>query len=93
MKNFNASNSTQISRRKLLVGGVAAGSATLLAATDANATVKLPKSAVRFSKATNGHNCGSCKLFVGPADCMFVQGPTPPEGSCWIWRAKHPRVA
>jgi hypothetical protein len=82
-------NSTQISRRMLLAGGVAAGSATLLAATDANAKVKLTKDSVKFATtATNGHNCGSCKLFLAPSDCMFVQGGTSATCSCWIWQGK-----
>jgi hypothetical protein len=41
MKKVQALGSTQVSRRMLLAGGVAAGSAALLTASDANANVKL----------------------------------------------------
>ncbi|MCW2273137.1 hypothetical protein GJ654_03390 [Rhodoblastus acidophilus] len=79
----------QISRRMLLVGGVAAGSAPLLAATDANANVKLSKAAVRFrTVAQDGKTCGACKLYRDPSSCTFVEGVTDPSCTCWIWRAK-----
>jgi hypothetical protein len=81
--------STPISRRMLLAGGVAAGSASMLAATNAHATVKVPKEAVKFSTvASNGHNCGSCKQFLAPSDCRFVKGPVAVDCSCWIWQSK-----
>ena len=81
--------STRISRRMLLAGGVAAGSASMLAATNANATVKLSQESVKFSTVSaNGHNCGSCKLFLAPSDCTFVRGPTSATCSCWIWQSK-----
>jgi len=85
----NTLRSAPISRRLLLAGGVAAGSATVLAASNAHATVKVPKEAVKFSTmASNGHTCGSCKQFLAPSDCRFVQGPTGPDCSCWIWQGK-----
>jgi hypothetical protein len=88
MTKLSTSGSTKISRRMLLAGGVAA-SATVLAATDANATVKVSKDSVKFATtATNGHNCGSCKLFLAPSDCRFVQGHTSADCSCWIWQSK-----
>ncbi|MCW2283273.1 hypothetical protein M2323_001042 [Rhodoblastus acidophilus] len=79
-----------VSRRLLLTGGVAAGSAGLLAATGAQAQVKVPKSAVRFSSAATiaGHTCGGCKSFQAPSACLFVEGKTSPDCSCWIWRGK-----
>ncbi len=89
MKNSNEIGSNSISRRTLLAGSVAAGSAALLPATNANATIKVTQASVKFqSVATNGHNCGSCKLFMAPSDCMFVQGPVTSDCSCWIWRSK-----
>jgi len=80
----------EISRRMLIVGGVAAGSASLLAAADAHASAKVQKSAVRFSPVATvaGHSCGTCKLFKAPSDCLFVQGPVSQDCSCWIWRDK-----
>ena len=90
MKKLHPPGPTQFSRRMLLAGGVAAGSASLLAATNANAKVKLSKESVKFSEAaSNGHNCGSCKLFLAPSDCRFVRGPTSANCSCWIWQSKN----
>jgi hypothetical protein len=91
MKTIHALGSTQVSRRTLLIGGVAASSASLLAASEANANVKVSKASVRFSSVstTTGRNCGSCKLFLAPSDCRFVEGPTSPEGYCWIWSSKN----
>jgi hypothetical protein len=89
MKKLHTPGSTQFSRRMLLAGGVAAGSASFLAATNANAKVKLSKESVKFSAvSTNGHNCGSCNLFLAPSGCTFVQGPTSATCSCWIWQSK-----
>jgi secreted PhoX family phosphatase len=90
MKTIHTLGSTQVSRRSLLIGGAAAGSASLLTASAANANVKVSKAAVRFSAvSTNGKNCSSCKLFVPSSSCMFVEGPTTPDGYCWIWRSKN----
>jgi hypothetical protein len=88
MKKLHTTDNTQISRRMLLAGGVAA-SATVLAATGANATIRVSKDSVKFATtATNGHNCGSCKQFLSPSDCRFVQGHTSADCSCWIWQSK-----
>jgi hypothetical protein len=90
MMNIHTLGSTPVSRRLLFIGGVAAGSAPLLQTSAANANVKVAKTAVRFSAvSTNGRNCGSCKLFVPPSSCMFVEGPTLPDGYCWIWSSKN----
>jgi hypothetical protein len=76
-----------VSRRGLLVGGMAAGSATVFSAGDAGAQAKLSKAAVRFtSSPKDGKSCRTCKLFVAPSSCTFVEGTTEPTGSCWIWR-------
>ena len=90
MKKIQARDSAQVSRRMLLVGGVAAGAASLLTESDASATVKVSQAAVRFtSVSTTDRNCRSCKLFVEPSSCVFVEGPTSPDGSCWIWRSRN----
>lgn len=89
MKNLDTLDATRVSRRKLLVAAIAAGSAPLLATTGAQANVKLSKSAVKFTAvASNGKNCGSCKLFRAPSSCTFVEGVTDPNGTCWIWQSK-----
>jgi hypothetical protein len=89
MKNLDTLDAKQVPRRKLLIGAIAVGSAPLLAATGAQANVKLPKSAVKFTTvASNGRNCASCKLFQAPSSCTFVEGATDPNGTCWIWQSK-----
>jgi hypothetical protein len=89
MKNTYNMNSSQISRRMFFAGGIAVGSASLLASTDANATVKLSRASVRYTETSkDGHNCANCKLFAAPNRCLFLEGPTSPDGSCWIWSSK-----
>lgn len=78
-----------ISRRAIIVGGLVAGSASLLPAADADAKIHVPQSAVMFrTSSNNGHNCGSCKLFLEPSACRFVEGPITSDCSCWIWLGK-----
>jgi hypothetical protein len=90
MKKIQARDSARVSRRMLLVGGVAAGAASLLTETHANATARVSKDSVRFtSVSTTDRNCRSCKLFVEPSSCLFVEGPTSPDGTCWIWRSRN----
>jgi hypothetical protein len=73
----------------LLAGGMVAGAAPLIAAPDAGATVKVSKTAVRFGVASrDGRTCGSCKLFLPPSACAFVEGTVDPNATCWIWRGK-----
>ena len=89
MKSSNFSGSSAISRRTLLVSGLAAGSAPLLLASRANATVQVPQAAVHFQTlATNDHNCGACKHFLAPSKCRFVEGMVTSDCSCWIWTHK-----
>ena len=89
MKTLNNIGSAVISRRTLLAGSVAAGSAPLLLATQANATVKVPKAVVHFADAANTvHTCGTCKHFMGPSNCRFVEGAVSANCSCWIWSGK-----
>ena len=81
--------SAPISRRTLLAGSIAAGSAPLLLATKANATVKVPQAAVHFQTvASTDRNCGACKHFMAPSSCRFVEGTVSSNCSCWIWTAK-----
>lgn len=81
------SRNAKVSRRALVVGGVAATS--LLPAGEASANIKLSKSAVHFgAPSADGKDCRSCKLFLAPASCMFVEGATEPSGYCWIWSRK-----
>jgi len=83
-------DSAGISRRTLLVGGVAIGSAPLLLATTAaGATAKVTPSAVHFRTAANTEkNCGACKHFMAPSSCRFVEGTISSDCSCWIWTSK-----
>jgi hypothetical protein len=89
MKNSTNVGSTAISRRTLLVGSIAAGSAPLLLATKANATVMVSQAAVHFKVAANtDHNCGACRHFMAPSSCRFVEGTMSSDCSCWIWTSK-----
>ena len=89
MKNSSKIGSAEISRRRLLVGGVAVGVAPLLPATVAGATVKVSQAAVHFRTAANtDRNCGACKQFLAPSSCRFVEGIISSDCSCWIWTGK-----
>ena len=91
MKNFNKIGSAPISRRELVTGSIAAGSACLLLATNANATTtaRVSKTAVHFDTvALTDHKCGSCKNFMAPSSCRFVEGSITSDCSCWIWTGK-----
>ena len=89
MRNSGDFGSAAISRRKLLAACIAVGSAPLLLATKANATVKVSQAAVHFTTAAdNGHNCGACKHFMAPSGCRFVEGTISSDCSCWIWTSK-----
>ena len=89
MNNSSKFGSAEISRRRLLAGGVAVGVAPLLLATEAGATVKVSQAAVHFRAAANtDHNCGACKQFLAPSGCRFVEGIISSDCSCWIWTGK-----
>jgi len=89
MKDSSNIASSGISRRTLLAGCVAVGSAPMLLATRASATVKVSQAAVHFRTAANTeHNCGSCKHFLAPSSCRFVEGTISSDCSCWIWTSK-----
>ena len=89
MEKRNNSDSALLSRRKMLAAGVAAGSATVLAATGAKAMIKVSQASVAYkTTAANGHNCGACKLFEAPSNCRFVEGPISSDCSCRIWLSK-----
>lgn len=89
MDKFRNNVSAPISRRTILAGGVAAGSASVLAATGAKAMVKVSRASVGYKTvATAGHKCGGCKLFEAPSSCRFVEGTISPDCSCRIWLNK-----
>jgi hypothetical protein len=89
MEKFKNSASALLSRRKMLAAGVAAGSASVLAATGAKAMIKVSQASVAYeTAAANGHNCGACKLFEAPSNCRFVEGPISSDCSCRIWLSK-----
>jgi hypothetical protein len=89
MDKFGNAVSAKISRRMMLAGGVAVGSASMVAATGAKAMIKVSQASVGYETgATAGHNCGACKLFEAPSSCRFVEGPISPDCSCRIWLNK-----
>jgi hypothetical protein len=73
----------------MLVGGLVAGAASLQATTYANATARVSQSAVHFQAASYAtKNCGSCKHFIAPSACRFVEGAVSSNDYCWIWSSK-----
>jgi hypothetical protein len=73
----------------MLVGGLVAGAASLQATTYANATTRVSQSAVHFQTASNAtRNCGTCKHFIAPSACRFVEGTVSSNDYCWIWVGK-----
>ncbi len=89
MKKLTRPTSVPISRRSLLVAGVAAGSASMLAVTGAKAMIKVSKASVGYkTEAAEGHNCGACKLFEAPESCRFVDGAISRDCACRIWIGK-----
>jgi len=88
MRNSTEGGSPAITRRRLLVGGVA-GAAPLFLAGRAGATIKVPQSAVHFETvASTDRNCGACKHFLAPSSCRFVEGTVSTGCGCWIWAGK-----
>jgi hypothetical protein len=89
MENPSNHELSPISRRTMLVGGLVAGAASLQATTYANATTRVSQSAVHFQTASNAtRNCDSCKHFIAPSACRFVEGAVSSNDYCWIWSSK-----
>lgn len=90
MNNELKQNPTEVSRRSMLLQGIAcaAGVATILAAnTNAALANKLPQSAVSYRPNPNGDKkCSNCVLFQPPNACKSVAGAISPNGWCTIWR-------
>jgi hypothetical protein len=78
-----------LSRRTLLVGGVALGAGATLAATGQAATPKVSQACVGFSDSPrDGRKCGNCRLFRAPSSCLDVAGVIADNCSCKIWLPK-----
>lgn len=76
----------RLSRRTLLIGGVALSASGTLAAAAQAATPKVSQACVGFSDSpTNGHKCGNCRLFRSPSSCLDVAGVISDSCSCKIW--------
>ncbi|MGO4871010.1 MAG: high potential iron sulfur protein [Roseiarcus sp.] len=90
MSELNNKSSVALSRRTLLIAGVACGAAPLLAATQASATPpKVSQACVGFENAPRGdHRCGNCRLFRAPSSCLDVSGSITENCSCKIWLPK-----
>lgn len=81
--------SAEISRRSLLAGVAAAGSAPILAASVTPAMAKIAQSAVAYQNSPNGdRSCANCNIFQPPSSCKTVDGTISPNGWCKIWVKK-----
>jgi hypothetical protein len=66
-------------------GGVFAGLTPKLAATDANAMIKLSQVSVGCKPAAQGHNCDDCRFSLGSSGCMLVEGAMSSDCCCRVW--------
>ena len=79
----------RLSRRTLLIGGVAFGAAGALATPSQAATPKVSQASVGFSDSPrDGRKCGDCRLFQAPSSCLDVVGVIADNCSCKIWLPK-----
>ncbi|MGD0641830.1 MAG: high potential iron sulfur protein [Roseiarcus sp.] len=89
MRKIEETGLPRLSRRTLLIGGVALGAAPMLASTQAFATPKVSQACVRYSQSPTGdHRCGNCRLFRAPSSCLDVEGAITEDCSCRIWLPK-----
>jgi hypothetical protein len=89
MSNSIKFGSMEFSRRSLLRGVAAAGSATALAVSVEAAMAKTAQSAVAYQTSPNGdRSCAICTNFQPPSDCKLVEGPISPGGWCKLWAKK-----
>ena len=81
--------SAKVSRRSLLVGVAAVGSAPILAMSVTPAMAKMSQAAVAYQDSPKGdRNCAGCNLFQPPSACKTVDGTISPNGWCKIWVKK-----
>lgn len=91
MANIKTTESGRLSRRALLITGMAAGAAPLMLTGPAFAVpaLKVSKDTVRYQEvASGGHRCGECRLFREPAECLDVAGTISKTCGCRIWIPK-----
>jgi hypothetical protein len=89
MAKFEVSTGPRLSRRTLLIGGIALGAGGTLAAASQAATPKVSQACVGFSDSPrDGHKCGNCRLFRPPSSCLDVVGVITENCSCKIWLPK-----
>jgi hypothetical protein len=89
MAKLEVSAGPRLSRRTLLIGGVALGAGAALAATSQAATPKISQACVGFRDSPrDGHKCGNCRLFRAPSSCLDVAGVISDNCSCRIWLPK-----
>jgi hypothetical protein len=79
----------QVSRRTLLIAGVALGAGGALATPSHAAIPKVSQASVAFSASPrDGRRCGDCRLFQAPSSCLDVVGVISDNCSCRIWLPK-----
>ena len=83
-----------VSRRRLLRGGIvaacAASAAVALIAVEARAeTRKMSQKQASYQPTPKGHAaCNRCTLFIAPSGCQVVEGNISPNGWCSLFVAK-----
>ena len=79
----------RLSRRMLLIGGVALTASGTLATASQAETPKVSQACVGFSDSPrDGRKCGNCRLFRSPSSCLDVVGVISDNCSCKIWLPK-----
>jgi hypothetical protein len=76
------------SRRRLLIGAVAAATAATALGTDPRtaAAMKISETAVGYQDHPNGdRQCNKCAQFQPPSSCKMVDGTISPRGYCRIF--------
>ncbi len=81
--------STEISRRRLLISVAASTSLATCATQSAEAAIKVAQSTVHYQTTPrDGQSCGQCIQFVAPKTCKLVDGDVTPTGWCQLWVRK-----
>ena len=79
----------RLSRRALLRGLLAAGSAWCLPRLGLAGAGKLSKEQARYQDRPNGEQkCANCRNFLPPSACTVVEGTVSPDGWCVLWAKK-----
>lgn len=91
MNNLSGVQSSMVSRRTILVRGLActAGVAALVGQVRKAKAAKVAQASVGYQNSPKGdQQCGNCAQFLPPNACNFVDGTISSSGWCQIWAKK-----